>query len=69
MEWEQRIDMRDRYPCSPPQVRPVDLRAPREGGLGRVRAGTRWGVVEFDDGKYVWAVLSVRSAVPVPAAG
>jgi hypothetical protein len=54
------IDVRDFDPSPPPQARPIDLAAPRGRGLQVVSVlAARWGVNEFDDGKSVWAVLSV----------
>ena len=62
-----RIDVRDFYRCPPPQARPVDLEALRGRGLQVVSGLTaRWGVTEFDDGKSVWAVLSMPSAASAP---
>jgi hypothetical protein len=52
------IEVRDFYPCPPPQPRPVDQRARRGRGLQVVAAvSARWGVTPFPDGKAVWAVM------------
>lgn len=60
---ELRIEVRDFYPCPPPRPGPVDLSAVRGRGLQVVAAlSTRWGVIEFADGKCMWAVL----APPMP---
>jgi two-component sensor histidine kinase len=65
-----RIDVRDYYRCPPPRARSIDIEAPRGRGLQVVSAlARRWGVTEFDDGKSVWAVLSVPSGAPLPAGG
>jgi anti-sigma regulatory factor (Ser/Thr protein kinase) len=58
-----RIEVRDFHPCSPPHPGPVDPGAVRGRGLQVVAAlSTRWGVIEFADGKCMWAVL----ALPLP---
>ena len=52
------IEVRDFYPCPPPQPRPVDPRARRGRGLQVVAAmSSRWGVTPFPDGKSIWALL------------
>jgi anti-sigma regulatory factor (Ser/Thr protein kinase) len=52
------IDVRDFYPCAPPQPQPVDPNRRRGRGLQVVAAvSARWGVTPFRDGKSVWALL------------
>ena len=52
------IEVRDFYPCPPPQLRPVNPRGRRgariAGGGGGVLT---LGVTPFRDGKSVWALL------------
>ncbi|WP_433277996.1 ATP-binding protein [Pseudonocardia xinjiangensis] len=59
-----RIDVRD-FSASPlPELRPVDVRAPRGRGLQVVAAvSAAWGVVtDLDGGKSVWAVVANGAA-------
>jgi len=52
------IEVRDFYPCPPPQPQPFDPSNPRGRGLQVVAAvSSRWGVTPFPDGKSVWALL------------
>ena len=54
------IDVRDFFPCPPPQALPADPNGPRGRGLLVVAAvSSRWGVTPFPDGKSVWALLPV----------
>ena len=63
------IEVRDFYPCPPPQPRPVSLSSRRGRGLHVVAAvSSRWGVTPFPDGKSVWALLSRVSREPVTIA-
>jgi anti-sigma regulatory factor (Ser/Thr protein kinase) len=56
------IEVRDFYPCPPPQPQPFDPNNPRGRGLLVVAAvSSRWGVTPFPDGKSVWALLSETS--------
>ena len=56
------IEVRDFYPCPPPQPQPFDPSNPRGRGLQVVAAvSSRWGVTPFPDGKSVWALLSETS--------
>ena len=61
------IEVRDFYPCPPPQAQPLDPNNPRGRGLQVVAAvSSRWGVTPFPDGKSVWALLpgdSTRAAL------
>jgi anti-sigma regulatory factor (Ser/Thr protein kinase) len=60
------IEVRDFYPCPPPQLRPVDPRGRRGRGLQVVAAvSSRWGVTPFRDGKSVWALLPRESPMAV----
>jgi anti-sigma regulatory factor (Ser/Thr protein kinase) len=58
-----RIDVRD-FSASPvPELRPVDVGAPRGRGLQVVAAvSAAWGVTDLDGGKSVWAVVVNGSA-------
>jgi hypothetical protein len=60
------IEVRDFYPCPPPQPRPVDPRARRGRGLQVIAAlSARWGVTPFPDGKSIWALLPKASPTTV----
>jgi anti-sigma regulatory factor (Ser/Thr protein kinase) len=60
------IEVRDFYPCSPPQARPVDPAARRGRGLQVVAAlSSRWGVIPYPDGKSIWALLPRASPTTV----
>ena len=64
------IEVRDFYPCPPPQPQPFDPNNPRGRGLQVVAAvSSRWGVTPFPDGKAVWALLPgapTRAALHLP---
>ena len=63
------IEVRDFYPCPPPQPQPVNLSSRRGRGLHVVAAvSSRWGVTPFPDGKSVWALLPRVSRTTVPHA-
>ena len=56
------IEVRDFYPCPPPQPGPVDQCSHRGDDLQSTPAvSTQWGVTTFHDGKSVWALLSTMS--------
>jgi anti-sigma regulatory factor (Ser/Thr protein kinase) len=56
------VEVRDFYPCPPPQPGPVDPCSRRGRGLQVVAAvSPQWGVTTFHDGKSVWALLSTVS--------
>ena len=60
------IEVRDFYPCPPPQPQPVNLSSRRGRGLHVVAAvSSRWGVTTFPDGKSVWALLPRMSRTTV----
>jgi AraC-like DNA-binding protein len=63
-----RISVRDYRPGSPVEARTVDRADSRPSGLGVVDTlSDSWGVLRFDDGKAVWAVLdSADRAVADP---